>query len=186
MTTKRALWLVAEMSPKPTVEKIVTVKYSASVRERSSWLKLPEPCADIRKYVQANNSRKSGTTSATASTARMPGCLDLRTVRICQFTTAMNRTSPTTARTPADRRHSSSIGSGVVEGHEHGDGQQRPQHHERDDSATLPSLEPSFQGCGRGPSLPRWSVSPWSPPRGRTPSSSTASRTRPTGAAGRR
>ena len=57
----RAVSLVAVMSPNPTVEKTVTVKYSASVRVRSSWLKFPVPNVDIRKYVDANRSRNSGT-----------------------------------------------------------------------------------------------------------------------------
>ena len=64
----------------------------------------------MMKYVEANNSRKRGTAKASAPMARMPGCLDLRTDRICQLATATKRTSATTARTPADRRHSSSMG----------------------------------------------------------------------------
>jgi hypothetical protein len=40
MTTTRAAWLVAVMSPKPTVAKTVTVKYSESVRVSESTLKL--------------------------------------------------------------------------------------------------------------------------------------------------
>ena len=44
------------MSPKPTVEKTVTVKYRASVRV-SGWLKFAADARCITKYVEANTSR---------------------------------------------------------------------------------------------------------------------------------
>ena len=44
------------MSPKPTVEKTVTVKYKASVRV-SGWVKAAAEARSIRKYVEANSSR---------------------------------------------------------------------------------------------------------------------------------
>jgi len=39
---------------------MVTAKYNAFVRDRFSWLKVPDPWIDIRKYVVANSSKKSG------------------------------------------------------------------------------------------------------------------------------
>ena len=110
-TTKRALSLVGLISPNPTVENTVTVKYKASVRERSSWLKFPVPNVDIVKYVEANRTRKSGTVAASASIARMPGNSDLMIRRISQTTTAMNTIDPTTTRSHEDNPHSPSTGA---------------------------------------------------------------------------
>ena len=42
VTTSRAAWVLAVMSPKPTVENTVTAKYSASVRVSGSLKLLPE------------------------------------------------------------------------------------------------------------------------------------------------
>ena len=44
------------MSPKPTVEKTVTVKYKASVRV-SGWVKVAADALCITKYVEANTSK---------------------------------------------------------------------------------------------------------------------------------
>ena len=47
---------LAAMSPKPTVEKTVTLKYRASVRV-SGWVKFAAEARSITKYVEANSSR---------------------------------------------------------------------------------------------------------------------------------
>ena len=49
MTAMRAAWLVALMSPKPTVAKTVIVKYSESVRVSEWTLKLSVSAWAIRK-----------------------------------------------------------------------------------------------------------------------------------------
>jgi hypothetical protein len=48
VTTRRATWLAGEMSPKPTVEKTVTVKESELVRVNTRTLKLLVLVCDIR------------------------------------------------------------------------------------------------------------------------------------------
>ena len=64
MTATRAAWLAAEMSPKPTVAKTVTVKYMESVRVSVSTLKLSALDCSIMKYVAAKRTRKIGTVIA--------------------------------------------------------------------------------------------------------------------------
>ena len=44
------------MSPKPTVEETVTVKYKASARV-SGWVKVAAETRPITKYVKANSNR---------------------------------------------------------------------------------------------------------------------------------
>ncbi len=72
VTTRRAPWVVAVISPNPTVEKTVTVKYKASVRVSGS-LKSASETPAITKYVPANSNRNSGTLVAKAPTARSAG-----------------------------------------------------------------------------------------------------------------
>ena len=60
------------MSPNPTVEKTVTVKYKASVRV-SGWVKLAAEARSITKYVAANSTRYNGMIIPSASPARRPG-----------------------------------------------------------------------------------------------------------------
>ena len=48
MSTTRAAWDLAVMSPNPTVENTVTVKYKASVRV-SGWVKLAAEARSITK-----------------------------------------------------------------------------------------------------------------------------------------
>jgi hypothetical protein len=75
VTVSRALWLVAEMSPKRTVEKIVTDRYRASVRERSAWLNAPESCpehrGDSHVNIRGGRWRRVGLSE---SPRRMKGC----------------------------------------------------------------------------------------------------------------
>ena len=66
MSTTRAVSDFGLMSPKPTVEKTVTVKYRASVRVIGS-VKLAAEFRSITKYVEANSSRKNGRSKASAS-----------------------------------------------------------------------------------------------------------------------
>ena len=54
------------------VRDTVTVKYKASVRV-SGWVKAAAEARSIRKYVEANSSRKRGTIKPSASTACAPG-----------------------------------------------------------------------------------------------------------------
>ncbi len=56
MSTTLATSDLGAMSPKPTVEKTVTVKYKASVRV-SGWVKPAAEAHSIRKYVEGNSSR---------------------------------------------------------------------------------------------------------------------------------
>ena len=72
MSTMRAVSDLAVMSPNPTVENTVTVKYKASVRV-IGWMKLAANCRSGTKYVEANSSRKNGRTRPSASAARTPG-----------------------------------------------------------------------------------------------------------------
>ena len=65
MVTTRAVWVTAVMSPKPTVAKILTVKYNASVRV-NDLVNVPGWALPIRKYVEANSSKNSGTAAAKA------------------------------------------------------------------------------------------------------------------------
>ena len=77
---RRAAWLLAEMSPNPTVVKTVTEKYNASVRVSGS-VKFVVAARAIKTYVDANRSRQSGMVNASASATRSPGSLDLVTRR---------------------------------------------------------------------------------------------------------
>ena len=72
MSTTRAASDLGLMSPKPTVEKTVIVKYKASVRV-SGWVKAAAEACSIRKYVEANSSRKRGTIKPSAPAAGTPG-----------------------------------------------------------------------------------------------------------------
>jgi hypothetical protein len=56
MSTIWAASVLGVMSPKPTVEKTVTVKYRAPVRV-SGWVKFAAEARSITKYVEANSSR---------------------------------------------------------------------------------------------------------------------------------
>jgi hypothetical protein len=76
VTRARANPVVAVMSPNPTVENTVMVKYKASVRVRGS-LKLRAEIPPMTKYVAANSSRNSGTLVARAPTARSAGYVAL-------------------------------------------------------------------------------------------------------------
>ena len=78
VTSTRAVSLVAVTSPKPTVAKMVTVKYSESVRLSVS-LKLLASASAIRKYTAAKSRRNSGAMPASASTAFTAGCRDRMT-----------------------------------------------------------------------------------------------------------
>ena len=79
VTRMRAASLAAEMSPKPTVEKMVTVRYSESVRVSVSTVKLLGSSAAIRKYAAAKSRRNSGAVTASASTAFKAGYRDRMT-----------------------------------------------------------------------------------------------------------
>ena len=64
---------MAELSPKPTVAKIVIVKYRASVRVSVGVLKLAGSACAMRKQLAAKRSRNSGAVMASAPIARTPG-----------------------------------------------------------------------------------------------------------------
>ena len=66
MSTMRAGSDLGVMSPKPTVEKAVTVKYKAPVRV-SGWVKFAAEARSITKYVEANT--RSLADSPTSSTS---------------------------------------------------------------------------------------------------------------------
>ena len=68
ISTIRAASDFGEMSPKPTVEKTVTVKYKASVRV-SGWVKATAEARSITKYVEAKRIMYRGTINPSASTA---------------------------------------------------------------------------------------------------------------------
>jgi hypothetical protein len=68
MKPARAVSDTSVMSPDPTVENTVTVKYKASVRV-SGWVRLAAEFRSSTKYVEVNSSRKNGRTKATASAA---------------------------------------------------------------------------------------------------------------------
>ena len=72
MSTTRAASDFGVISPKPTVEKTVTVKYKASVRV-SGWVKAAAEDRSIRKYVEANSNRYRGRINPSASAACTPG-----------------------------------------------------------------------------------------------------------------
>ena len=63
MSTMRAGPDLGVMSPKPTVEKTVTVKYKAPVRV-SGWVKFAAEARSITKYVEANTCQVEGNDQA--------------------------------------------------------------------------------------------------------------------------
>ena len=110
-TTNRAVSLVAVISPNPTVEKIVTVKYSASVRVRSSWLKFPVPNVDIRKYVGREQEQEQRDRRRQRLDRPDAGKSERMIRRISHTTTATNTTDPRTTRSHADNRQAPSTGA---------------------------------------------------------------------------
>ncbi len=72
MSTIRAASDLGVISPKPTVEKTVTVKYKASVRV-IGWVKLTADVRSITKYVEAKMSRKKGNASPSTPAAFTAG-----------------------------------------------------------------------------------------------------------------
>src|SRR4051794_26989569 len=97
MTATRAGSAVGVMSPKPTVEKTVTVKYSALTLV-SGCENAPGSDRASVKYVHANTTRKIGMTSARASAARRIGRADLMTARTSNVSAATKQASPTDSR----------------------------------------------------------------------------------------
>src|SRR5690242_16260590 len=80
VVVRRAASVRGAMSPKPTVEKTVTVKYSAETRSSGCVNARGSDFAIVR-YVHANVTTKIGMMSAIASAARNIGRFDLRMAR---------------------------------------------------------------------------------------------------------
>ena len=100
-TASRAGSVAGVMSPNPTVDTIVIVKYSAPDLV-SGWEKVPRSLFDIAQYVHANSTMNSGMTQAIAMAARATGCGCPRTARSSNPTTPRNTTAQTTEPTAID------------------------------------------------------------------------------------